>query len=355
MSAVLEILQPGALTTVQDLGRTGYRSQGVPLAGVLDRVALRLVNALAGNPPGAAVLEVRLTAPTLRASGGSVRVALGGGLRGTITQGADSRDVAPWSTATLEDGAVLALTLTEGSLIATLGVSGGIDVPLVMGSRATYPRAGFGGFRGRALQAGDRLAPAAAHAPPGADRRLSEPFALDTGPLRVIRGPQADGFTDAALEALFSQPFEVTPEMDRMGLRLSGPRLEHRPEAGSEILSEGMVPGAIQVPGNGQPIVVLADGQTVGGYPKPGVVITADLPRLAALRPGDAVHFAPVNVAEAEDALRHQTARIDAAIQAITEEHLVDGLVIEALYGGNLIDGTVDMTHPDHFPGHLEA
>lgn len=355
MSGVLEVAQPGAMTTVQDAGRRGYRSQGVPLSGVLDRVALQLVNALLGNAPDEAVLEVRLTGPQLRAGDGGVRLALGGSLRGTVSGAGTSREVEPWSTVTLDAGETLAVHLIDGALIGTIGIAGGLDIPQVMGSRSTYVRAGFGGIEGRALVAGDRLPLRREQAPAGADRRLSEPFAPTGGPIRVILGPQEDGFTAEALDTLLSAEFEVTREMDRMGIRLSGPRLEHAPEKGAEILSEGMVPGCIQVPGNGQPIVVLADGQTVGGYPKPGVVITADLPRLAALKPGDRVRFAAVSVAQAEDALRAQGAALQAAIDGITEERLVDGFVLEALYGGNLIDGMIDMHRPDHFPGHLET
>lgn len=355
MSAILEVLQPGAMTTVQDAGRRGYRSQGVPLAGVLDRTALHLVNALLGNDPDEAALEVRLTGPQLRVADGSVRFALGGSLRGHVTEAGHDRDVDPWSTVTLEPGATLTLRLDDGALVGTLGIAGGLDLPPVMGSRSTYLRAGVGGLDGRALQADDRLTLRRTYAPTGADRRLSAPFDLGAGPIRVLSGPQDDGFTAEALETLFTAEYEVTREMDRMGIRLSGPALEHAPDKGAEILSEGMVPGCIQVPGSGQPIVVLADGQTVGGYPKPGVVITADLPRLAALRPGDRIRFAAVTIEQAEEAARARAEAVATAIAGITEERLVDGYVLEALYGGNLIDGMVDMRRPDHFPGHLES
>jgi allophanate hydrolase len=183
---------------------------------------------------------------------------------------------------------------------------------------------------------------------------LAEPFTLGDGPIRVLPGPQEDSFTAEALETLFAADYEVTKDLDRMGIRLIGPSLAHHPERGAEILSEGMVPGCIQVPGSGQPILVLADGQTVGGYPKPGVVISADLPRLAALRPGDRLHFQAVTLGEAEAALDHLEGRIRDAVAAITEDKLVDGYDLEALQSGNLIGGVVDMAQPDHFPGHLE-
>ncbi|MCF8479879.1 MAG: biotin-dependent carboxyltransferase family protein [Rhodospirillum sp.] len=353
MTALLEILAPGAMTTVQDLGRIGFRGQGVPLAGVLDRVALRLVNALLGNDPGEAVLEVRLTGPRVRVGEAPVRLALGGGVSARVARSGKAVDAAPWTTVTIDPGEILEIRLVDDAMVGLVGIAGGLDLPPVLGSRSTYVRAGIGGLDGRSLAEGDRLR-CRVPAPPGADRRLAAPFTLGAGAIRVLPGPQENHFTSEALETVFSAEYEVTKDLDRMGIRLSGPSLAHHPERGAEILSEGMAPGCIQVPGSGQPILVLADGQTVGGYPKPGVVISADLPRLAALRPGDRLRFQAVTLEEAEAALDHLEGRVQEAIASITEDRLVDGYDLEALQSGNLIGGVVDMAQPDHFPGHLE-
>ncbi|WP_413206630.1 biotin-dependent carboxyltransferase family protein [Rhodospirillum sp. A1_3_36] len=353
MTALLEILAPGAMTTVQDLGRTGFRGQGVPLAGVLDRVTLRLVNALLGNDPGEAALEVRLTAPRIRVGDAPLRLGLGGDVSARVARNGKTVEASPWTTLTLEPGETAEIRLIHGAMVGVVGIAGGMDLPPVLGSRSTYVRAGIGGVQGRALVEGDRLR-CRAPAPKGAERRLADPFPMGGGPIRVLPGPQEDFFTAEALETLFSADYEVTKDLDRMGIRLSGPSLAHHPERGAEILSEGMAPGCIQVPGSGQPILVLADGQTVGGYPKPGVVISADLPRLAALRPGDRLRFQAVTQEEAEAALDHLEGRIREAVAAITEDKLVDGYDLEALQSGNLIGGVVDMARPDHFPGHLE-
>ncbi len=357
----LEVVAPGAMTTVQDLGRAGYRSQGVPLAGVLDRSALRLVNGLLGNDPGEAGLEVRLTGPRLRALDGAVRLALGGGVAARVDRGEGeaAAEVPPWTTLTLHPGETVEIRLVDGAMVGIIGIGGGLDLPPVMGSRATYVRAGIGGVEGRGLVAGDILRIRSGAGAAGAartERRLAAPFVAGGGPIRVMPGPQEDHFTRAAMETFVSAEYVVTKEMDRMGIRLSGPALAHAPDKGADILSEGMVPGCIQVPGNGLPILVLADGQTVGGYPKLGVVISADLPRLAAVRPGDVLRFLAVTPEDAEAALDALDARIESALASATEATVAGNEPdLDALWHCNLIDGVVDMTRPDHFPGHLEG
>lgn len=299
MSAALEIVSAGLGVSVQDAGRPGHRSIGVPLSGALDPLLLAAANHLAGSPAGAAGLEVLLAGPTLRAAGGPVCVALAGELAGRIVGvGGDVRRLAAWSAAVLQPGDSLQLGRPQG--VAYLAVAGGFLTPPMLGSRATYARAGLGGVGGRALAAGDRL-PCLPFAGSPQHAFVAAPLQHPGGPIRVIPGPQADHFTPAALASFYSEPWTLTPARDRMGLRLAGPRLVHVP-GGADIVSDGVTPGAIQVPADGQPIVLLADCQTVGGYPKIATVIRADLPRLAHLPPGAEIRFVAVDATHAAEA-----------------------------------------------------
>jgi biotin-dependent carboxylase-like uncharacterized protein len=293
MGARLVVLRPGAGISVQDFGRTGFRALGVPLSGALDTILLAAANSLAGAPDDAAGLEILLTAPDLRVERGPLRIGLAGDLSGVLTRADGAREtIASWRGLILREGDSLALKLGRGP--AYLGFSGGLDVPPVLGARATFSRGGFGGLKGRALLAGDALACAASE---GAES-MAEPLAHESGPLRFIPGPQADHFPHEAIARLAAAEWRVGADSDRMGLRLSGPKLTHGPRV-ANIVSDGATPGAIQVPGDGQPIVLRADCQTSGGYAKIGCVIAADLPRLAHAAPGDIVRFMPVDHAEA--------------------------------------------------------
>ena len=294
MSAGLDILAAGLGVSVQDAGRPGHRSIGVPLSGALDPLLLAAANHLAGNGPEAAGLEVLLAAPTLRAAGGPVCVALAGELAGRIAgAGGDIRPLAAWSAAVLQPGDTLQLGARG---IGYLAVGGGLLTPPVLGSRSSYARAGLG----VSVVAGGLL-PCASFAGDPQHALVAAPLRHPDGPIRVIPGPQADHFTPAALAAFYAQPWTLSPARDRMGLRLAGPRLVHVP-GGADIVSDGVTPGAIQVPADGQPIVLLADCQTVGGYPKIATVIRADLPRLVHLPPGATLRFEAVDATRAADA-----------------------------------------------------
>lgn len=343
----LTVIAPGAHTLVQDLGFIGGRSQGVPPGGVMDRAGLLLLNALLGDPPGTEVLEVTLTGPTLLAEGAAMRVALSGTVSGQVvaTDGG-TRHLPAWTATTLAEGERLVVSAPSAGPYGMIGVAGGIDVPRLLGSRSTCLRAGFGGFQGRALAAGDRLSVRPA-APGQPDRRLRPP-APDEGPIRLVPGPQGEWFGAGGLQALTSQTYIVTPDCDRMGMRLDGPDLPFAPGFTADILSDGIVPGAIQVPANGQPIVLLAHAQTTGGYAKIATVIGTDLPRLARLSPGDRLHFAALSVAEAEELARAARQALEQATASI--EDVGDPA---PLLGANLIGGVVDMARPDHFDGHL--
>lgn len=288
MSAGLEIRSPGLGVSIQDGGRHGYRHIGVPLSGALDPVFLAAANGLLGNPAGAAGLEVLLAGPLLQALDAPVRIALAGtmGARRIGPSGA-SQAVPAWSTLSLQPGEQLQVGSPRG--VGYIAVEGGLLTPPMLGSCSTYARAGL-------IHAATTLPCCAARGQGGERRNVA--LRHESGPIRVIPGPQDDHFTAAALDHFYTGPFRVTRQRDRMGLRLAGPALAHN-QRGADILSDGVTPGAIQVPADGQPILLLADCQTVGGYPKIATVIRADLPRLAHLQPGDEIRFRAVDADEA--------------------------------------------------------
>jgi len=341
VNGLVEVLAGSPGCTVQDAGRFGHRHQGIPLAGWLDRPLAEAANALLGNPPDAACIELRGPGPALRVLDGPVRVALAGRAGATVQRAdAAAQPLPAWTSATLQAGDTLRLAPVAGGC-AYLALGGGVLVPPVLGSRATYVRAGLGGLHGGPLRAGDRLPCARAATPHGRERQAPRPWTGGDGPIRVLPGPQADHFDDAALAAFLDSAWQATPAQDRMGLRLAGPVLAHRSAAQADIVSDGVAPGAVQVPASGQPIVLLADGQTVGGYPKIATVIAADLPRLAQAAPGSWLRFQAVDAAAAHAALaalRARWADWAAALQDLAPSGLPDEA---ALYASNLISGMV--------------
>ncbi len=340
MSAALKVVAPGLHSTVQDLGRFGYQAAGVPVSGALDAVSLRLANRLAGNGDNAAALEILYHGPTFEVEAASVRAALAGGGAVLELVGERAQLLGGWRSHSFRRGERFRVRFLEEASCCYLALEGGIAVEPCLGSAATYVRGGFGGFKGRALQAGDLLPLAresveerpelALLSPPGAGRER---------PLRVVLGPQQDHFSEAALEHLLGAGFAVSKDADRMGLRLDGPRLAHRD--GYDIASDGIATGAIQVPGSGQAILLLADHQTTGGYPKIATVISADLPLAGRRRPGDAVRFAAVEVAEAEALRRAEEAAFQALAASFVTAEAAAGFDPERLYRTNLISGVV--------------
>jgi antagonist of KipI len=303
--AVLEVLIPGPLTTVQDLGRAGYERYGVPPSGAMDWFALWAANRLVGNPPGAAGLEFSLGGPDLRAGSDCLVAAAGVGYD-LFIQG---RRVGLWRAALVWAGEVIHLEPLPGAGWGCLAIAGGIDLPPVMGSRSTYLRGGFGGLDGRALQPGDRLP--GGGLPAGAKRRAGRRLAAAYRPayaaqvsLPVVLGPQLEVFGEAGAETLLGGEFAVSPTSDRMGYRLAGPGITHL--GSPDLLSEGIAPGSVQVPADGQPIVLMSDRPTAGGYPKIATLARVGLPLLAQAMPGvGKVRFAAVSVAEAQARLRN--------------------------------------------------
>lgn len=301
MGLGLEVMKPGMLTSVQDLGRSGFQQFGIPVGGAMDRFALRVGNLLVGNPQGEAGLEITVIGPQLRALRDMV-VAITGA---DLTPEVDGETVLMWKSFQLKEGSVLSFGKRKQGCRAYLAVAGGIEVPQVMGSKSTLLKGKIGGFQGRALLKNDII-------PVGHGVRSAQKDNAGAGPclpremvpqygeealLRVVLGPQEEYFTPEAVEAFLTKTYTVTPRSDRMGCCLEGPLLAHK--RGADIVSDAVPFGGVQVPAAGQPIILMADRQTTGGYTKLGTIISADLPRVAQLFPGDLVRFRAVSVEEA--------------------------------------------------------
>jgi biotin-dependent carboxylase-like uncharacterized protein len=346
MTACLKVVRAGLFDTVQDLGRIGYMALGMPTAGAMDRIGLALANALAGNPAGMAGLEIGVMGPDLLVEADSVRIALAGPLSPALIDGPDAtaKPIESNRTHLLKRGQTLRVGMVEGSSTAYLAIAGGLDIPPFMGSLSTYARAGIGGFEGRKLTSGDLLVLKREHAPPGDERKIGSAFDYGSGPIRVVWGPQDDYFSARGRKTFIESEYTVSKEADRMGIRFEGPTIEHRipgDKGGADIISDGIGPGAIQVPGAGLPIVLLGDRQTVGGYSKIATVASVDLPRLGRLLPGMTVRFAAVTVEEAEKLRRDQEQRLQRCISTFEVARPPGGIDLARLYEENLIDGVV--------------
>ncbi len=303
----LEILSAAQGLSVQDAGRPGYRRFGVPVSGALDQRALAIANALVGNPPNAAAVEIVLAGAAFRAIGGPALVAACG--PGVVLEA--EGDAVGGRSLLVPEGVRITVSAPQGGVCAYLAVAGGIRSAPDLGSRSFHMRSGIGG---PSIGAGTLLP--CAILPPGAqERTLDLEWRPAPGPIRFVPGPQEERFTPEALAAFCNEPFTVSPRSDRMGYRLQGPRLTHAD--GHDIVSEGVLPGSIQVPGDGQAIVLMRDCQTTGGYPKIGNVISADLGRLAQCSPGTAVRFTPVSRDEAIAAAHVEAAELARLISAI--------------------------------------
>ena len=321
---MLEVIVPGLLSTVQDGGRPEAAPLGVPRSGACDPLALAAANLLLGNDPDAAVLECSLLGPELAVLE-RCAVAIAGADFDVFVPEA-RLTVRPGTSLVLEAGWTLGFGASLDGARACLALAGGIDVPLVLGSRSTCLVAGFGGLDGSALRAGDRLAPVhrgdTAHAGrawpgPGPSSGVMVPEVVPEGSrsVRVVAGPHAGRHGVEALRALLETTWEVSPRSDRTGIRLSGPA--PLPHGTPELVSMGMAWGAVQAPPGGAPIVLLADAPTVGGYPVLGVVVTADLPILGQLRAGDGLRFLRVDPGAARRLLLAEEESLAAAAAAL--------------------------------------
>jgi 5-oxoprolinase (ATP-hydrolysing) subunit C len=310
---MLTMMRAGPISSVQDAGRRGHRASGVSVGGAMDDLALALANLLAGNPPDAAVIEFTLYPVRIRFEQAAVIALAGAELEAHLDQAAVW---AGWRIA-VRSGQTLHIEGARAGMRGYLAVRGGIDVPIVLGSRSTDLKAGFGGWRGRLLKDGDCLPVSACDAPALTVQRIGIRLPHPVAPVRVLPGPEFHEFPAAAQSALWSADWTLTARSDRMGFRLSGPPLQRL--TGDSLPSHGVLPGLIQVPPSGQPIVLMADAQTTGGYPRIGVVIQADRWKLAQCRPAATLRFAlctPQQALAAWAARRDYLRRIESELHA---------------------------------------
>lgn len=298
MTGILHVVKPGLQTTVQDLGRVGHQAAGVPVAGPMDVFSHRLANQLVGNPPGAATLEITLMGPELQIEADTTMAVAGA----EFDIVCDQRMVAVGSSFGVSRGQRLRFGRRLKGARAYLAVTGGIATPPVLGSRATHLVSHMGGLDGRALVAGDRLP--VASGPSACPPRKSMGLTLPTGGrarLRILPGPQVEWFRPEAWRVLTGGAFRISPMSNRMGYRLEGSSLPRLLD--DELISQAVCFGSVQVPAAGLPILLMADRQTTGGYPKVAEVISADLPLAAQLAPGEFIEFVMCSRADAVAAL----------------------------------------------------
>ena len=304
-----EVLRPGILTTVQDLGRPGFAHYGVAPSGALDGFALRVANLLAGNPEDTAALETAVMGLRLKALRDVVVAVTGANLKPMKGR----EPLAMWRSHRIRAGEVIAFSGPAGGMRSYVAVPGGIEVPQVLGSRSTNLPSGFGGFAGRALRQGDILRCTVVENELQFAGRAFEPAWIPEYPsqwrLRVIWGPQDDQISEDGRQAFVTGTFSVSPDSDRTGIRLKGPAVARQPGLPESIISEGVIAGAIQIPGDGQPIIILGETAT-GGYRKIATVISADLPLLGQIMPGNEVAFSAVALDDAVQALRESEEKI---------------------------------------------
>lgn len=342
MTGLLKVIDPGPLATVQDRGRIRHQRFGVSTAGALDLVSLTIANRLVGNAPHAAAIEFTLIGGSYEIDADQARLAVAGG---DFSLWLDDRPVEAYRSHTLARGQRLKIGGAANAARGYLAVDGGFALAPMLDSLSTDLRSGFGGYEGRALRAGDLLPLANGEAPRGPDLRL-DPRALPprTPPIRVVLGPQDDYFSAAGIETFLTSTYAITAQADRMGYRLAGPIIAHK--SGYNIISDGTSIGSVQVPGSGQPIILLADRPPTGGYPKIATVITPDIPTLAQLKPGASLRFATVDIAEARRLRLARDAWLSAIDQQFAPVAARGGLFdSEHLLRSNLIGGVVDGRH----------
>ncbi|WP_201862252.1 5-oxoprolinase subunit C family protein [Microvirga soli] len=328
----------GPMTALQDRGRFGYQGFGVSPSGAMDRRALAMANALVGNPHDMGAIEFVNLGGSFNGEGGDLHLAVAGA---GVSASIDGTPIPPLTSFVLKEGQSLEVGHPRTGTFAYLAVAGGVAVELQLGSVSFHLRSRLGGLKGAPLQAGNRLL-CRPENQTGEPMQLSVDILEGTGPLRVMMGPQDDYFTPESISLLLESEFTISPQADRMGFQLTGPKLEHA--KGFNIVSDGIVDGHIQVPGSGQPIVLMRDRQTAGGYPKIATVISADLARLAQMRPGAKLRFKAVGRDEAVAAARQLKDWIASLPGHLTPVRY--SLTTEHLLSRNLIGGTVDALSP---------
>lgn len=331
--SVIEVLEAGPYTSVQDRGRAGGQRYGLGTAGAMDDQSLALANALTGQPPGAAGIEIGPLPARFKVIDGEVRLALAGGVRGMSAQG---KPVPLHETLLLSEGDVLALRACSQGVFTYLAFEGGLAGEPVFGSFSVHQRTAIGSPFPRALLPGDRLT--VGQAARSAERSLQPQQRLDV-PLRVVLGPQDDHFARETVDLFLATEWKISATSDRMGYRLEGPVLAHK--GSPNIISDGIAAGSVQIPGNGLPMLLLADRGTTGGYPKLATIITADLGRLAQAPVGSKIRFAAVSIEEAQREARAHAERLGGFARLVREVGGGD-LSSEFLLAANLAGAATD-------------
>lgn len=345
MSRELIVRNPGLLSLIQDAGRSGFQRYGVSVGGAVDQDALLIGNLLVGNDLDAAVIEVMFGGAEFEFGEDAVVAITGADLQSNL----DGTPVSMWESFFASAGSILRLVAPISGIRSYLAVAGGIDSSPVLGSRSTHVSSGLGGLSGGPLKTGDRIPIGEMTGKFEAGARLPDELRTNYGNdlmVRVIPGPQQEQFSEAGVKAFYSSSYTVTGDSDRQGLRLDGPQIESI-DGRYDIVSDAVVFGAIQVPGDGKPIVLLADRQTTGGYAKIGVAATVDLPLLAQASPGTAIRFVKVDANEAQVLLRKRRKAIlesNLAIQRVTtrESLSVNGTAFDVSLSYN----SAELTHP---------
>ena len=287
----------GFLSTVQDGGRYGYQRYGIPPSGAMDEFAFQVGNILVGNERNAAGIEITLAGFSVKFDGDFEIAVTGADLNATV----NGKKIETWQSTYVKRGDILKFERVNKNIRAYLCVNGGIDVPRIFGSRSTYMRMNMGGFQGRKLQKGDVLPVGSPSSLSTSSMKVNDSIlSLVYSPrnIRVIPGPENKLFSKKDLDLFFSSLYSITNQSDRMGYKLKGPSLNSK-RISHDIISNGIVRGAIQVPSNGQPIIMMAEHQTIGGYAKIATVISADIPLLSHMKPADKIHFEKITLEEA--------------------------------------------------------
>jgi len=293
----IKIIKAGMLTTIQDMGRYGYQETGMAVSGVMDTRSTALANILVGNEETEGVLEVTIMGPTIEFTADNIIAITGGDLGAAL----DGKELPRYEAVLVKAGQTLSFAMPKSGARAYVAFAGGLDVPVVMGSKSTNLKSKIGGFEGRKLETGDAIGFTAPKTdlPNLAQRKLPVPdFSAREHELRVVLGPQDDCFPQSSIDTFFNNVYTISNEYDRMGCRMQGEVIKHK--VGGDIITDGISFGAVQVPSHGNPIVMMADHQTTGGYTKIGNVISVDLPILAQCMPGHKIHFKWISIEAAQ-------------------------------------------------------
>ena len=338
----ITIKRPGLLSTVQDEGRFNLRHLGIPWSGCMTPVWQKLVNALVGNELTHSVIECWEGGLRFVTGNEPLRLAVAADQSVNISIETDSHSIQmnPFQSYTAPPKSIINLTSTGGFRHAIIAIAG-LEAAHQLGSSATYVKASLGGINGAALKAGDMLL--AGVAAGGAEYACTSPVtdAYKSCEIRIVLGPQQELFSDEGIATLLNSDYTLGTDADRMGVRLIGPAVQHRDESSKDIVSDAIIPGSIQVPGTGQPIVLLRDAHTAGGYPKVATVVSIDLPLLGLQRTGNVFRFRAISIDEAIDSARQQKKDMDSALDNL--KHVVElSLTTETLLSNNLIDGVTD-------------